>query len=74
MTALIVATMWTKILPVGIRTAMFTMLVCWLGKIYVIGIGFLANWSALIVFSYQALRYIVGGLGILLLVYIVVKK
>ncbi len=74
MTALIVATLWAKILPVGIRTAMFTLLVSWLGKIYTVGYGYLSNWAPFVVFGYQSLRYIVGLLGILLLFYIVVKS
>lgn len=74
MGVLITATLWKKFLPTGLRTAMLTLLICWLGKIYVLGFGFLSNWSSFIVFGYQALRYIAGAAGFLSLIYIIFKS
>jgi hypothetical protein len=74
MTALITATLWKKFLPMGLRTTTLTLLICWLGKIYVLGFAFLANWAPIVVFGYQAIRYICGVGGLFILVYILFKS
>jgi len=71
---LVTATLWNKFLPMGLRTTTLTLLTCWLGKIYVLGFGFLANWAPVVVFGYEAIRYICGVGGLLLLVYILFKS
>lgn len=74
MGVLVTASIWRRVLPIGLKMVLFTLLACWLGKIYVLGYNFLSNWVPFIVFSYQALRYIVGLGGLLLLVYIIFKS
>ncbi|MEA5078895.1 MAG: hypothetical protein VB013_10040 [Anaerolineaceae bacterium] len=74
MVVLITASLWKKFLPIGLRTATLTLLSCWLGKIYVLGFAFLENWSPIVVFGYQAIRYICGVGGLFILVYILFKS
>jgi hypothetical protein len=74
MAVLITATLWKKVLPVGVRTAMLVILVCWLGKIYVVGLDYLVNWAPVIVFGYKALRYIFGAGSLIPLFYILFRS
>lgn len=74
MTILITATLWKKVLPVGARTAMLVILLCWLGKIYTIGLDYLVNWAPVVVFGYKALQYLVGAGGLIALFYILFRS
>jgi len=74
MAVLITATLWKKVLPIGIKTALMVILVCWLGKIYLVGMGYLSNWAPFVVFAYKAAQYIIGAGGILTLLYIVFRS
>ena len=74
MVALMTATLWNKVIPVGVRSCMLVILVNWLGKLYLAGFSYVSEWPPVIVFSYSALRYLAGAVGLLALFYILFRS
>jgi hypothetical protein len=73
-TLIIVALLWRKVMPLGMRSAMAVLLICWLEKLYQQGFSYLVNWSPFFNFGYSALRYIAGFIGVIALVIIIFRS
>ena len=74
MVVIITVTLWKKILPIGVRSAMAVMLICWLGKLYQMGYTYLINWPPFVYFSYESLRFFAGGAGLVALLFIIYRS
>jgi hypothetical protein len=64
MAVIMTVVLWKKVFPIGVRSMMAVLLVCWLGKIYQTGYTLLLDWPPIINFGYEAFRYLVGSAGI----------
>jgi hypothetical protein len=74
MVVLITVVLWKKLLPIGVRSAMLVLLVCWLGKLYQMGFTYLLDWPPFINFGYGVLRYLVGLGGVIALFLIIFRS
>jgi hypothetical protein len=73
MAVIFTAILWKKVLPVGLRSTMLVFLACWLGRLYQEGYTRLANWPPLFQFGYEAIRWLVGILGLVALLMIIFR-
>jgi hypothetical protein len=71
---IITAVLWKRILPISMQSAMLTLLVCWLEKIYQQGFSILTSWPPVISFAYQLQRWVAVGIGILCLLLIIFRS
>ena len=74
MAVLITATLWKRLLPIGVRATMSVVIVCWLGKLYQVGYTYLAEWPPFVTFGYVALRYLAGVAGLIALLFIIFRS
>jgi hypothetical protein len=65
--------LWRRVLPIGVQSASLVLLTCWLGEIYQVGFTYLSNWPPFISFGYQAIRWIIGILGLVALILMIFK-
>jgi hypothetical protein len=72
MVVIMTTVIWKKNLPIGMRSAMLVLLVCWLGRLYQVGYTNLAAWPPMITFAYVVLRYLVGLGGLFALFDIII--
>ena len=68
------AVLWMKVLPIGMRSAMMTLLICWLERIYQTGYGFLSNWPPVVTFSYEVLRWAAVFIGLAAMMLIIFRS
>jgi hypothetical protein len=74
MVVLMTVVLWKKLLPIGVRSAMLVLIVCWLGKLYQVGYTYLLSWPPFITFGYESLRYMVGLAGVIALFLIIFRS
>jgi hypothetical protein len=74
MVVIMTTVIWKKNLPIGMRSAMLVLLVCWLGRLYQVGYTNLAAWPPMITFAYVVLRYLVGLGGLFALFDIIFRS
>jgi hypothetical protein len=74
MIVMITVVLWKKLLPIGVRSTMLVLIVCWLGKLYEVGFTYLMDWPPFINFGYAALKYLVALAGIVALFLIIFRS
>jgi hypothetical protein len=74
MMVLFTITLWRKVLPVGARMCLLVFLSCWMGVIYFSVLTLMAGWPPVILFGYEALRYLVGVIGLVSIFYIIFRS
>lgn len=71
MAVIFTAVLWKKVLPIGMRSNMLVLLVCWLGRLYQDGYKVLSNWPPFFQFGYEAIRWLAGVAGVVALILII---
>ena len=74
MAVIFTAVLWKKVLPIGLRSNMLVLLVCWLGRLYQDGYTVLSNWPPFFQFGYEAIRWLAGVAGAVALILIIFRS
>lgn len=74
MAVIITVVLWKRVMPIGMRSAMAVLLVCWLGKLYQVGYTYLNEWPPFIRFGYASLRYFAALTGVIALFLIIFRS